>query len=337
MRVITCLAASLFLQSAAFAQLAPETVGTTTMPDPGTNWFIAKTSNGAYVWDAESGEMHGLLSLSRQTTTVAPYAPRGEFYAPESYYSRGVHGDRSDIVTVYDFENLAPIAEIDIPEKLAVLSIEGHLGLSNNGRFLGVFNMTPAQSITVVDVQNRAFVGEISTPGCAMILPVADRDFLMICGDGTLQLIRLDANGNEADRTRSNVFFSVQEDPVYDWPKRTRDGWLMISHAGKAYDVTIDGDDIDISEPWSIVTEEDAEEQWLHGRRQLRTTHRTRNAGGQRHGDAGVGAETDRRRRGRRSARLRRDQNESRSHDRGSGPRRRPVRGLLIDARPASD
>ena len=60
-----------------------------------------------------------------------------------------------------------------------------------NGRHLAVFNMTPAQSVSIVDVRSRTFAGEISTPGCAVIMPVANRDFMMICGDGTLQLIRL--------------------------------------------------------------------------------------------------------------------------------------------------
>ena len=127
------------------------------------------------------------------------YGPRKEFYAAESFYSRGTRGDRFDVVTIFDYDNLSPVAEIDIPNKLAVLSMDGHLALTGNGRHLAAFNMTPAQSISVVDVENRSFVGEISTPGCAVMMPVADSDLLMICGDGTLQLLQLDAAGNESN------------------------------------------------------------------------------------------------------------------------------------------
>ena len=87
--------------------------------------------------------------------------------------------------------------------------------------------MTPAQSVSIVDVRDRRFVAELSTPGCALIMPVEDRGFLMMCGDGTLQLVRLDRNGEESERVRGDVFFSVEEDPVFDKPVRTDAGWKI--------------------------------------------------------------------------------------------------------------
>lgn len=275
MRVIICLACGLLLvQSLSNAQVRPELIGATTMPTPGPNWFVAKTNNGGYIFDATTGEMQGLISLSGQTSGVKANIARGEFYAPESYYSRGVRGDRSDVVTIYDFDNLSAVAEVDIPEKIAALSFAGHTGLTNNGRFFGVFNMTPAQSISIVDVENRRFVGEISTPGCAMILPVNDNDFMMICGDGTLQLIQLAADGTESNRERTRSFFDVTVDPIFDHPVATRDGWLLISNEGRVLHVTVDGDDIDIGDDWSLLSDEDTEEQWRPGGRQLYTVHK---------------------------------------------------------------
>jgi methylamine dehydrogenase heavy chain len=53
---------------------------------------------------------------------------------------------------------------------------------------------------------------------------------------------------------------------------RTKDGWLLISHAGKAFDVTRDDTQIMISE-WSILSDEDVEEKWLPGGGQLKTVH----------------------------------------------------------------
>ena len=157
------------------------------MPAPGAKWFIGKTRNGGYIYDADTGEMKGLISLSSYTSGLEIDAVRKQFYAPEMYYTRGVHGERSDVVTIYDFDNLSPVGEVEIPKKTAVLGFRRHVGMLSDGRHFLVFNMTPAQSVSVVDVEERSFVGEISTPGCAMIMPVEDNDFLMICGDGTLQ------------------------------------------------------------------------------------------------------------------------------------------------------
>lgn len=275
MRVINITAVYLLLHMPlAIAQIQPESITVESMPAPGENWFIAKTNNGAYVYDATTGDMQGLVSLAGfNTPTIEFYSPRKEFYAAESYYERGSRGGRSDVVTVYNFDNLSPVAEIDIPEKMAILSFRGHVRLMNNGKHLAVFNMTPAQSVSIVDVEQRQFAGEISTPGCAIVMPVADSDFLMICGDGTLQLIELDENGSEASRQRSSIFFDVQDDPVYDHPVETADGWMLVSHLGQAFQAQVAGSRISIADPWSIVTDEDVEEKWLPGGRQLKTVH----------------------------------------------------------------
>ena len=259
MRLIIFLAGMVFLSgvlSGALAQVTPEEISVETMPDHGPNWFIAKSGNGGRIYDAESGEMLGLLSLSSRTPAVAPYLPRGEFYAAESYYSRGVHGERTDIVAIYDYANLNPIAEVEIPNHMARLNVRNHLGLLGNGRHLAVLNMNPGYSVSIVDVIDREFVYEMSTPGCAIILPVAENDFLLVCGDGTLQLSQLDISGFEENRVRSEVFFNVQEDAVFDRSARTADGWLLITHAGVIFEVSTDGDEINISEGWSIVGED---------------------------------------------------------------------------------
>jgi methylamine dehydrogenase heavy chain len=91
--------------------------------------------------------------------------------------------------------------------------------------------MTPAQSVSVVDVVDREFAGEISTPGCAIIMPTGDRAFMMICGDGSLQYIELDANGAETGRERSKAFFSVEDDAVFDKPVLTDRGWARLNRS----------------------------------------------------------------------------------------------------------
>lgn len=275
MRVITFI--GLFLGLAvpvANAQIQPERIRPPeTMSEPGPNWFMAVTRDAGYIFDASTGEMQGLITVSSMTPAVQPNLARHEFYAADSYYSRGSYGERTDILTIHDYENLSPIAEIDIPDKMTTaLSFRGYIGLMSGGKFVGVSNMTPAQSVSIVDIENRNFVGEISTPGCALILPVEDNGFLSMCGDGTLQLIRLDASGVESNRVRSRKFFDVQIDPVFDRPRPTADGWLLVSNAGKAFDVTTSGASINIGDEWSFMTDED--EGWLPGGDQHTTVHK---------------------------------------------------------------
>lgn len=267
---ILCLS---LLAPIANAQIAPHSATVATMDDPGENWFISTTREGAYIYDGVTGEMQGLLSLSNHTPAVQPNPARKEFYAAESYYSRGVHGDRTDVMTIYDYENLSPIAEVEIPQKITILNFRTYIQLMGDGRHVGIFNMTPAASVTIVDAVDRELVGEISTPGCALIMAVGDNDFLMICGDGTMQLVQLDDNGNESNRARSRKFFSVDEDPVFDNPVPYKGGWLLVSHHGRVFHVTVDGDDIDISRPWSMLTDEYAEQEWRPGGHELKSVH----------------------------------------------------------------
>ncbi len=71
MRVITALALALALFAPlASAQIVPEEISIETMSDPGPNWFISKTGNGGYIFDAATGEMQGMLSLSRYTPAI---------------------------------------------------------------------------------------------------------------------------------------------------------------------------------------------------------------------------------------------------------------------------
>ena len=274
MRLITLLTL-IIGSSTALAQIQPQTMGDPeTMPDPGPNWFMTVSDDAGYVFDATTGEMYGLIAISGHTPAVQPNPARKEFYAAASYYSRGSYGERTDILTVHDYANLAPIAEIDIPEKIVALGFRAYIGLTGNGRFVGVSNMTPAQSVSIVNVEDRSFAGEISTPGCALVMPTGDNDFMSLCGDGTLQLIQLDNAGNEANRVRSAEFFDIQVDPVYDRPRRTADGWLLLSNAGKVFDVTTSGAQISVSDPWSILTDEEVEEGWWPGGNQFHSVHR---------------------------------------------------------------
>jgi len=277
-----------FVWPAHGAPLAPEQVGKTALPEPQPSWFTILGRDSSYIFDAADGEMQGLISHSGFSPAIVSLPSRKEAYVVESYYSRGVTGTRSDVLTVVDLADLSTKTEIEIPAKTAALSFRHHIGLLGDERHVVVFNMTPAQSVSIVDVVERRFVGEIAIPGCAIIMPTGERGFLTICGDGTLQLIRLDEKGLEAARVRSRPFFVVEEDPVFDRVVQTTRGWLLVSHEGLVREVSVDGDRITVGDAWSMLSDEDAkgskdarqardadkEDQWRPGGFQPFTIHR---------------------------------------------------------------
>ena len=204
MRVITA-TLMLLVFTSANAQIAPQTLGPPEkMPPIGTNWFLSVSDRGGYVLDASSGEMYGMLRTSSFTPAIQPSADQSEFYMAASYFSRGTYGERTDVLTIQDYENLSVIADVEIPAKIDALNFRGYIGLMSGGKHVGVSNLTPAQSVSIVDVENRALVGEISTPGCSLILPVENNDFLTMCGDGTLMLVQLDDDGEETSEAGSS-------------------------------------------------------------------------------------------------------------------------------------
>ncbi|MFX8934007.1 amine dehydrogenase large subunit, partial [Acinetobacter baumannii] len=73
-------------------------------------------------------------------------------YSPETYFSRGTRGERTDVVTLYDPAHLSVIGEISVPPKRSSnMPMLSNAQLTDDGRFLMIYNFTPAQSITVVD------------------------------------------------------------------------------------------------------------------------------------------------------------------------------------------
>jgi len=258
----------------AMAEISPEKMSKTTLTEPSPTWIMARASSGPnYIFDAATGDMLGMLSLTKYTPSVEVNLDRDEIYAAESYYSRGYRGERTDVVTIYDSKTLSPTAEIQIPKKIAAFSFKEYIGLLDNKKYLGVFNLTPAQSVTIVDIENRTFIGEISTPGCSLIMPSEQRSFMQICGDGTLQLVTLDASGKESARTRSESIFHIDEDPIYDKPVRIRNGWLLLSFEGQVFEASYQAGKIALTDPWSILTEEDKAESWKPGGGQVLAHH----------------------------------------------------------------
>ena len=89
--------------------------------------------------------VHSVKEAGLETLTVMPLFARSrpEIYVPATYYSRGTHGTRTDVVEIYDPTNLAWQGEVVIPPKRATNAVAlAHAALSDDDRFLAIFNWT---------------------------------------------------------------------------------------------------------------------------------------------------------------------------------------------------
>ncbi|WP_051906170.1 amine dehydrogenase large subunit [Thermus tengchongensis] len=243
MRLLT-LTLFLSLFNLALAQLPPETSTTATLPAWQPHWvfvldsnFPYLTANKATLLDGDRLDMLGMISMGYLANLEV--SPDGkEVYAIETFHSRLTRGERTDVVTIYDAKTLLPVGEIPIPAKrFLVVTKRNVTGLTADGRFLLVYNYTPGQSVSVVDLKARRFVGEIETPGCALVYPTGPRQFVMICADGALLGVSLDDNGRVRSQNRSPQIFNPDEDPVFEHAVTLGNRLYLVSYKGKVYEV----------------------------------------------------------------------------------------------------
>ena len=274
------LAAPLLLAGAglARAQLPVEPVGASvrlTAPlSPHLVWSSDAILRRMALADLESGRMLGVVDGGWGITTGIFSRRRPEFYVPETHYSRGSRGVRTDVVTIYDALTLAPTGEIVIPPKRAMNPLPGaNAALSDDDRFLAVFDMTPATSISIVDLERRRFVGEISTPGCGLVYAAGPRRFVMPCADGALLTVALGDDGSELAKRRSAPFFDPGSDPVTEKAVRHGDTWLFVSFAGMVHPVDVSGAEPAFPAPWPLLDDADRRDSWRIGGSQHLALH----------------------------------------------------------------
>ena len=228
--------------------------------------FISFSDGRAHLIDGDTGHYYGSLNTGYVHAKLVLPSHYREIYSAETYYSRHVGGTRSDMVRVYDPVNLTLLAEIPIPNKRATtIPRTTNNALTEDNRFMSVFNMTPATSVSIVNMKERKFVGEIEIPGCALTIPAGGSRFMSLCSDGTALSYSLDAEGKLAHKKRSKVFFDLDKDPVLENGVRFGDVWLFPSVNGMLYSIDISNEELGFPEPWSLLNETDRKAGWRTG------------------------------------------------------------------------
>ena len=243
------------------------------IPEPERDWVFVDYG----LVDVTEDHFLGLIGAAQTRRSAAiELSPDGSsLFLVETFYTRGNRGERTDTVTIFDTHTLGVSGEIVIPPKRALLLVvAGTLALTDNGRYLGVFNLTPATSISVVDIENREFVGEISTPGCSLVFSAGELRFLMICANGDLLTVTLDENGGEASKERTARFFDPEVDPIRESGVRYGDEWLFVSFDGMLHSIDISGAMPQVGESWSLLSAGDREQNWRITGRQPLAVHK---------------------------------------------------------------
>ena len=263
---------------AAFARAAepvPEDPlgGVKTLPAPSPHWmwvndfvFTHMSDGQAFLVDGDSGTMLGQLSTGYGFNRVLVPKSQDVIYAPETYFSRGNRGARTDIIAVYDYRTLSLIEEIAIPPKRSSnMPMMGNAELTDDDRFLLIYNFNPAQSVTVVDARERKLVGEIETPGCALVYPTGPRSFFSICADGSLLDTRLDEKGGVALQRRTSRMFDAVKDPISEKGVRSGNRWLFASFDGTIHPIEIAASGLSAGRTWSLFDAQERAQSWRTG------------------------------------------------------------------------
>lgn len=263
--------------------LPAEHLTTEKLGPPGPHWVFAfdeafynETDARVNLFDADSNRTLGQIdagfnsafNLSPDDATTA---------VGTTYFSRGGHGTRTDLVEFVDNANLSVTGEIILPNKRAeTLPTYFNLAYGSDGHFLYVAYLTPAASFGVLDPAKKAVLSEIDTAGCVMVMPVGPNRVSSLCENGRLLTVTLDAQGKEASRSLSEPFFDPDADPIFVQGVPSRDGYVFVSFLGQVHEIDTSGVQPVFRQPWSLVTPAERDkEHWRPGGQAPIALHRS--------------------------------------------------------------
>lgn len=222
---------------------------TLVLPEPQPHWlyvlepvFPHLVASKVWILDGDTLEFKGMVSAG-YTANLALSHDRSAFYVAETYWSRGSRGDRVDVATTYDAKTLFPTGEVILPNgRFLVVPKKNNLQLTSDGRYLLSFNMDPGFGLSVVDLQENRYVGEIETGGCSLAFPTGPTSVAALCPDGSFAHITFDATG-KAEIQDGQPFFDSETDPVFENAAMHRPSRkaFFVSYEGWVYPVALDG------------------------------------------------------------------------------------------------
>jgi methylamine dehydrogenase heavy chain len=255
-----------------YTQPPAEGVGVLKMPAPNPHWALINAPlfgnfivSQVYVVDGDSQKILGMLTAG-MISTVAMSPDHKQIFVGDTFFSRGTRGVRTDVITVYDTKSLDPMGEIAIAPKRQLAGPDNlQLGATADGRLLLVANMTPATSVTVIDLAASKAIGEIPITGCAEFQLTGNRQFASLCGDGSLLMVKFDDHGKSVSEKRSAVFFQPEKDPVFQSPAIIKSENYYVTYHGVVHPVDMSTDPPTPGATWSLTTDRERAVGWRPG------------------------------------------------------------------------
>lgn len=252
------------------------------LPAPAPHWvFLYQlTSLGSFapssvtIFDADSGRILGMLTGGLGSSfAMAP--DRSAYYMADTFFSRGSRGERTDVVTIYDGKTLNPSGEVVLPGGRQLTAQDNvTIGITPDGKLLLVANMTPATSATVVDIATKKVLGQIEMSGCVEVLITGARQFVSLCGDGSMLTTDFDDSGKATSQKRTAApFFDPDKDPVYALPAIVGTTAYFLSYGGTIYPVDLSTDPATPGASWSLLSADEAAKKWKPGGIQALAVH----------------------------------------------------------------
>ena len=158
---------------------------------------------------------------------------KGEIYTAETFYSRLTRGERTDAITIWDMATLTPKGEIVLPggKRQQSVTYPQLFQFTNGGKWALVANFTPAQSVSVVDLDGRKVLNEIDLPGCSQIYPTGSAGFTSLCADGSLFSVALDDKGQVASSRTVAKVQDIGRQPLFSTPAFVgKTAWFVSFH-----------------------------------------------------------------------------------------------------------
>jgi methylamine dehydrogenase heavy chain len=192
-----------------------------------------------------------------------------------TYWARGGHGERTDVVEFTDNSTLSIAGEIVLPPKrVQILPTYFNVAYSSDSRFMYVAYVTPAASFGVLDPAARKVLAEIDTAGCVLVIPSGPNRVSSLCDNGRLLTVTLDEHGQEASRALSDALFDPETDPLFVQGVPDANGYTFLSFLGQVHEVDFSGPQPAIRPPWSLVSASERGH-WRPGGMQVAAISRT--------------------------------------------------------------
>jgi methylamine dehydrogenase heavy chain len=258
----------------ALAQMPPnESVTVLQLPAHSPHWVATMAPLSGSIMltpmvliDGDTRQVLGNLS-GGLAAMFAPSPDHKFFYVAETFYARGTQGDRTDVLTIYDATHLSRVGEIPITSKRQLaLADPSSMGVTPDGRFVLMLNLTPATSVTAVDLEGKKVAGEIQTPGCSEILMLGDREFASVCADGSMLTTKFDDSAKATEQKRTaKPFFDVEKDPVFQLPAMFDKKAYFVSYHGMVYPMDLGSSPAEPGDPWSMLSDKEKTDGWRPG------------------------------------------------------------------------